>query len=42
MYRNPLVNVAYTFMEPLPVALLLTLVSAGVQSRKKGRELANA
>jgi hypothetical protein len=42
MYRNPLVNVAYTFMEPLPVALLLTLVSAGVHSRKKGRELTNA
>jgi hypothetical protein len=34
-YQNPLVNAAYTFMEPLPVALILALVTAGVVSRKK-------
>lgn len=34
-YRNPLVNIAITFLEPLPVALLMTLVSAGVLSRRK-------
>lgn len=35
MYKNPLVNVAVTFLEPLPVAVLMSLVSAGVLSRKK-------
>lgn len=34
-YKNPLVNIAYTFLEPLPVGLLFTLVSAGMLSRKK-------
>jgi hypothetical protein len=35
MYANPVMNVAMTFLEPLPVGLLLTLVSAGVLSRKR-------
>jgi len=35
MYKNPLVNVAITFIEPLPVGLLFTLVTAGVLSRKR-------
>jgi amino acid transporter len=35
MYRNPLVNIAFTLIEPLPVGLLFTLVSAGVLSRKR-------
>ena len=35
MYKNPLVNIALTFLEPLPVGLLLTLVTAGVLSRKR-------
>lgn len=39
MYANPLVNVAFTFVEPLPVALLVTLVSAGVLSRKKANAM---
>ncbi|MES2304590.1 MAG: DUF4199 domain-containing protein [Gemmatimonadota bacterium] len=39
-YRNPLVNVAYTLLEPLPVGLILTLVTAGVLSRKPKREIA--
>lgn len=33
-YKNPLVNVSYTFLEPLPVGLLLTLVSAAMLRRK--------
>jgi len=33
MYRNPLVNIALTFLEPLPVGLVFTLVTAGVLSR---------
>jgi len=35
MYRNPLINSAMTFMEPLPVALVVSLVTAGVLSRRK-------
>lgn len=35
MYKNPLVNVAFTFLEPLPVGLLVTLIAAGVLSRKR-------
>lgn len=37
MYRNPLYNAAFTFMEPLPVGLLVALVSAGVLSRRSKR-----
>ena len=33
-YDNPLVNVAETFMEPFPVGLLITLISAAVLRRK--------
>ena len=35
MYKNPLVNIALTFLEPLPVGILFTLVAAGVLSRKR-------
>jgi hypothetical protein len=34
MYDNPLINVGFTFLEPLPVGLLIALVSAGVLRRK--------
>jgi hypothetical protein len=34
-YQNPLVNIAYTSLEPLPVGLVFTLVSAGILSRKR-------
>jgi len=37
-YKNPLINIAYTFMEPLPVGLLITLISAGVLRRKSPAE----
>jgi hypothetical protein len=36
-YDNPLINVAYTFMEVFPVYLVVTTVSAGIL-RKKVRE----
>ena len=39
LYKNPLVNVAMTFIEPLPVGLLIALVSAGVLSRRRGGAL---
>lgn len=35
MYRNPVFNSAITFMEPLPVGLLIALVSAGILSRRR-------
>lgn len=34
-YRNPLYNSAVTFLEPLPVGLVIALVSAGVLRRKR-------
>ena len=34
-YKNPLYNVAMTFIEPLPVGLVIALVSAGVLRRKR-------
>ena len=35
LYKNPLINVAWTFIEPLPVGLVIALVSAGVLSRRR-------
>lgn len=33
MYDNPLVNAAFTFIEPFPVGLAITLISAGLLRR---------
>src|SRR5580693_10212176 len=33
-YQNPLINMASTFMDPLPVGLVITLVSAAILRRK--------
>jgi hypothetical protein len=41
-YQNPLINMAYTFMEPLPVGLIITLISAAVLRRKARVESAGA
>lgn len=38
MYKNPLVNIALTLLEPLPIGILFTLVTAGVLSRKRPAE----
>jgi len=38
LYKNPAINVAITFLEPLPVALVMALVSAGVLSRRRKEE----
>lgn len=35
MYRNPLYNAAMTLIEPLPVGLVFTLVTAGVLGRRR-------
>ena len=34
LYQNPFVNMAYTLMEPLPVGLLITVLSAALLRRK--------
>ena len=34
LYQNPVINMAYTFMEPFPVGLIITLVSAAILRRK--------
>jgi hypothetical protein len=34
LYAKPLVNIAFTFMEPLPVGILMTLISALILKRK--------
>lgn len=34
LYANPLVNMAFTFLEIFPVGLVMTLVSAGILRRK--------
>ena len=39
-YKNPLVNVAMTFIEPFPVGLLITLISAAVLRRKASPQAA--
>ena len=38
LYNQPLFNAAFTIIEPLPVVLLVSLVSAGVLSRKRRPE----
>jgi hypothetical protein len=35
MYRNPLVNIAFTAMEPLPIGVLSALVSAALLRRPR-------
>jgi hypothetical protein len=35
MYQNPLYNAGFTLMEPLPVALLVSFISAGLLSRRR-------
>ena len=34
LYANPFVNVAFTFIEPFPVGLLMTLISAVILRRR--------
>ncbi|HJU76117.1 MAG TPA: DUF4199 domain-containing protein [Gemmatimonadaceae bacterium] len=38
MYRNPIINAAITFVEPLPVGLVVALVAAGVLTRRRRRK----
>jgi hypothetical protein len=34
LYQNPFVNMAYTFIEPFPVGLIITLISAAILRKK--------
>ena len=34
-YKNPAINAAITFLEPLPVALLMSLLTAGILRRRE-------
>src|SRR4051794_4756268 len=40
MLENPLINAAMVFLEPLPVGLVMALVSAGLLRKKKTGEVA--
>lgn len=40
-YRNPLINIGYTFLEPLPVGFVLTAVTAGILGRKEKAPMPN-
>jgi hypothetical protein len=42
MYQNPLVNMAFSLLEPLPVGLVFTLVTAGVLGRRTRRPASGA
>jgi hypothetical protein len=42
LYQNPFVNMAYTFIEPFPVGLIITLISAALLRRKTAAEPAGA
>jgi hypothetical protein len=35
MYKNPVVNIGVTFLEPLPVGVLFSFIAAGVLGRKR-------
>jgi hypothetical protein len=37
MYKNPVYNAGMTFLEPLPVALVMALVSAGMLRRREAK-----
>ncbi len=38
LYQNPFVNMAYTFIEPLPVGVIITLISAAILRRQASPE----
>jgi|SRR5829696_2130581 len=38
MYDNPLYNAAFTFLEPLPVGVPMTLISAGILRKKRATD----
>ncbi len=41
-YDNPLINAAITFLEPLPVGVIITLISAALLRKKEKESLSGA
>jgi hypothetical protein len=41
-YQNPLINTAITFMEPFPIGLVVTLISAAILRRARQEEATGA
>jgi hypothetical protein len=41
LYENPFVNALYTFIEPFPVDLVITLISAGILRKKSQAQAAS-
>lgn len=39
LYKNPLVNIGFTMLEPAPVGILISLISAIALSRKRREEV---
>jgi hypothetical protein len=42
LYQNPFVNMAYTFIEPFPVGLIISLISAAILRRRAQPQTAQA
>jgi hypothetical protein len=42
MYRNPVFRAGFTFLEPFPVGLVITLLSAGILRKSRRAEVAAA
>ena len=42
LYKNPLINAAMTFIEPFPIGLVITLISAAILRRKSRPETAQS
>jgi len=40
LYENPLANAAITFLEPFPIGLVITVISAAILRRKKANAIA--
>ena len=41
MYDKPLFNAAITFLEPLPIGLVITVISAGILRRRQPKDVGN-
>jgi hypothetical protein len=41
MYDNPLYNAAFTFLEPLPVGIPMTLISAAILRKRRREDLSH-
>jgi hypothetical protein len=42
LYKNPLINIAFTLLEPLPIGLLVTLISALILRKRRKGQLSEA